>query len=58
MSNIVDIRSEKNFELAMRLHSDVNNPENDFFTDLNGFQIIKRQFFKKLPLQVLVTRNV
>ena len=52
MSNIVDIRSEKNFELAMRLHSDVNNPENDFFTDLNGFQIIKRQFFKKLPLQV------
>lgn len=51
VSNVVDIRSERNLELAMRFHSDVNNPENEFFTDLNGFQIIKRKYFPKLPLQ-------
>ena len=54
MSNVVDIRSERNFELAMRLHTDVNNADNDFFTDLNGFQTIQRRHFDKLPLQVRV----
>ena len=52
MNNIVDIRSERNFEIAMRLHSDINNEAGEFYTDLNGFQMIKRQYFAKLPLQV------
>ena len=48
----MDIRKERNFEIAMRFHTDVNNAAKEFFTDLNGFQIIKRQHFDKLPLQV------
>ena len=48
----MDIRPERNFEIAMRFHTDVNNAAKEFFTDLNGFQIIKRQYFDKLPLQV------
>jgi hypothetical protein len=36
--NLVNIRSTKNYELAMRLVSDVDNG-NTFFTDLNGFQV-------------------
>lgn len=38
ISNTVDIRSEVNRELVMRLRSDVANG-NRFFTDLNGFQV-------------------
>ena len=53
MNNIVDIRTERNFEIAMRLHTDVNNEAGEFYTDLNGFQMIKRQYFEKLPLQVI-----
>jgi len=36
--NIVDIRPESNFELAMRLKTDVTN--DDFYSDLNGFQVL------------------
>lgn len=38
ISNLVDIRSESNRELAMRLVSDVANG-NRFYSDLNGFQV-------------------
>lgn len=38
ISNLVDIRSEVNNELAMRLLTDVANG-NRFYTDLNGFQV-------------------
>uniref|UniRef100_H3C861 Glycosyl hydrolase family 38 C-terminal domain-containing protein n=1 Tax=Tetraodon nigroviridis TaxID=99883 RepID=H3C861_TETNG len=38
ISNLVDIRSEVNNELAMRLLTDVANG-NRFYTDLNGFQL-------------------
>ena len=34
--NLVDIRAESNYELAMRLQTSVAN--DDFYTDLNGFQ--------------------
>lgn len=38
ISNLVDISSEFNHELAMRLVTDVANG-NRFYTDLNGFQV-------------------
>lgn len=38
ISNLVDISSEVNRELAMRLVTDVANG-NRFHTDLNGFQV-------------------
>lgn len=49
--NLVDIRSNHdNKELAMRLNSDVESGDN-FYTDLNGFQMQARKRFSKLPLQ-------
>ncbi|XP_074473781.1 alpha-mannosidase 2 [Sebastes fasciatus] len=50
ISNLVDIRSENNHELAMRLISDVANG-NRFYTDLNSFQMQQRRTLSKLPLQ-------
>ncbi|XP_053266802.1 alpha-mannosidase 2 [Pleuronectes platessa] len=50
ISNTVDIRSEKNHELVMRLVTDVANG-NRFFSDLNGFQMQQRRTLAKLPLQ-------
>lgn len=49
--NLVDIASiEENYELAMRFSSNINNGA-EFYTDLNGFQMIKRKRLNKLPLQ-------
>ncbi|KAM4747675.1 alpha-mannosidase 2x-like isoform 2-T2 [Rhinophrynus dorsalis] len=50
VSSIIDIRDHVNKEIAMRLSSDIQSGDT-FFTDLNGFQIQPRRFFKKLPLQ-------
>ncbi|XP_028273148.1 alpha-mannosidase 2 [Parambassis ranga] len=50
ISNLVDIRSEVNRELAMRLVSDVASG-NRFYSDLNGFQMQQRRTLAKLPLQ-------
>ncbi|XP_040270048.1 alpha-mannosidase 2x isoform X2 [Bufo bufo] len=50
ISSLVDIRDHVNKEIAMRLSTDIQNGDT-FFTDLNGFQIQTRKFFKKLPLQ-------
>uniref|UniRef100_A0A672ID83 Alpha-mannosidase n=1 Tax=Salarias fasciatus TaxID=181472 RepID=A0A672ID83_SALFA len=50
ISNMVDIRSESNRELVMRLVSDVANG-NRFYSDLNGFQMQQRRLLAKLPLQ-------
>lgn len=48
--NVVDVTPERNMELGMRLSSDVENGDT-FYTDLNGFQMIKRVRYNKLPLQ-------
>ncbi|KAM9840891.1 alpha-mannosidase 2 [Aulostomus maculatus] len=50
ISNMVDIRSEVNRELVMRLVSNMNN-SNYFYSDLNGFQMQQRRTLSKLPLQ-------
>uniref|UniRef100_A0A3B3TN18 Glycosyl hydrolase family 38 C-terminal domain-containing protein n=1 Tax=Poecilia latipinna TaxID=48699 RepID=A0A3B3TN18_9TELE len=50
ISNMVDIRSETNKELVMRLVTDVASG-NRFYTDLNGFQMQQRRSLEKLPLQ-------
>ncbi|XP_078145165.1 alpha-mannosidase 2 isoform X2 [Centroberyx gerrardi] len=52
LSNMVDIRSEVNRELVMRLVSDIANG-NRFYSDLNGFQMQQRRIVGNLPLQAL-----
>ena len=48
--NEVDIRQMNNIELGMRFSTDVNSGE-EFFTDLNGFQMMKRKRrLDKLPI--------
>ena len=39
MCNIVDIRKQSNYEIAVRISTDVNNQGREFYTDLNGFQV-------------------
>ncbi|CAD6193239.1 unnamed protein product [Caenorhabditis auriculariae] len=46
----VDLRSKRNFELALRFNTTVKSGQ-DFFTDLNGLQMIRRKRQQKLPLQ-------
>ncbi|KAB0360787.1 hypothetical protein FD754_004943 [Muntiacus muntjak] len=53
ISNIVDIRKEHNYEIAMRISSSINS-QNRFYTDLNGYQIQPRLTMSKLPLQANV----
>ncbi|XP_036742744.2 alpha-mannosidase 2 isoform X1 [Manis pentadactyla] len=53
VSNIVDIRKEHNYEIAMRISSSINS-QNRFYTDLNGYQIQPRMTMSKLPLQANV----
>uniref|UniRef100_A0A4X1TWH9 mannosyl-oligosaccharide 1,3-1,6-alpha-mannosidase n=1 Tax=Sus scrofa TaxID=9823 RepID=A0A4X1TWH9_PIG len=53
VSNVVDIRKERNHEIAMRISSSINS-QNRFYTDLNGYQIQPRMTMSKLPLQANV----
>lgn len=48
--NTVDIQTTNNFELVMRLATNIDSKD-EFFTDVNGYQVIRRQRFAKLPLQ-------
>ncbi|XP_025204712.1 alpha-mannosidase 2 isoform X2 [Melanaphis sacchari] len=48
--NLVDIRQQMNYELSMRVTTEVNN-DNVFYTDLNGFQMTRRKHYNKLPIQ-------
>lgn len=52
--NIVDVTREVNKELIMRFYTNITNNNQDFYTDLNGFQITRRQTFDKLPIQANV----
>lgn len=48
--NEVDIVETQNYELAMRVSTDIASGD-EFYTDLNGLNMIKRQRFPKLPTQ-------
>lgn len=48
--NEVDITEMQNYELAMRFNTDIVSGD-QFFTDLNGLNMIRRQRFPKLPTQ-------
>ena len=50
IDNEVDIRHFDNSEIAMRLTTDLKSGDH-FYTDLNGFQMIKRKRMEKIPLQ-------
>uniref|UniRef100_A0A3Q4GJH9 Alpha-mannosidase n=1 Tax=Neolamprologus brichardi TaxID=32507 RepID=A0A3Q4GJH9_NEOBR len=50
ISNLVDIRSQVNHELVMKIVSDIASG-NRFYSDLNGFQMQQRRTLAKLPLQ-------
>ncbi|XP_069682276.1 alpha-mannosidase 2 isoform X2 [Periplaneta americana] len=50
VQNIVDISDQVNCELAMRISSSIKNGD-EFYTDLNDLQMIRRKRFSKLPLQ-------
>uniref|UniRef100_A0A915D9X1 Glycosyl hydrolase family 38 C-terminal domain-containing protein n=1 Tax=Ditylenchus dipsaci TaxID=166011 RepID=A0A915D9X1_9BILA len=51
MRNLVDITEQMDFELAMRLDTGKNQPLNDFYTELNGYQMIRRRIVKNQPIQ-------
>lgn len=48
--NHVDIGDMSNTEIIMRMSTGIDNKE-VFYTDLNGFEYIKRKRFVKLPIQ-------
>uniref|UniRef100_A0A8D9DRT5 Alpha-mannosidase n=1 Tax=Cacopsylla melanoneura TaxID=428564 RepID=A0A8D9DRT5_9HEMI len=50
IQNLLDIRQTVNTEVAMRFSSNIGN-QNVFYTDLNGYQMIKRKHLDKIPLQ-------
>ena len=39
ITNIVDIRTERNKELVMRIRTGVQNKDGNFYTDINAFQV-------------------
>jgi len=52
IENDIDLtsRDKDNTEISLRISSDVQSGD-IFFTDLNGFQMIRRKRYEKLPLQ-------
>uniref|UniRef100_A0A6P7GXH5 Alpha-mannosidase 2-like n=1 Tax=Diabrotica virgifera virgifera TaxID=50390 RepID=A0A6P7GXH5_DIAVI len=51
LHNLVDITKTNNFELVMRLSTNINNTD-EFFTDNNGFQIIRAVLTHELIVPV------
>ncbi|XP_014204163.1 alpha-mannosidase 2 [Copidosoma floridanum] len=50
ITNEVDVTETQNFELAMRINTNIASGD-VFYTDLNGLNMIKRQRFSKIPTQ-------
>uniref|UniRef100_A0A0N5CCI8 Alpha-mannosidase n=1 Tax=Strongyloides papillosus TaxID=174720 RepID=A0A0N5CCI8_STREA len=57
VTNIIDIKKKLEIEVAMKIRTKIKGIEgmirnrNVFFTDLNGYQIIKRKRLRNLPIQ-------
>ena len=49
MQTFVDIRGKSNFELVMRINSDLDN--NVIHTDMNGLTITRKRYYDKLHVQ-------
>lgn len=47
--NLVDLRQVVNFEVALSIKTSIHNKD-EFFTDLNGYQYVKRKRYEKLSL--------
>ncbi|CAG7712469.1 unnamed protein product [Allacma fusca] len=47
---LIDVREKYNYELIMRLETDIKS-EDKFYTDSNGFQMLKRRYFYNVPVQ-------
>ncbi|XP_013414092.1 alpha-mannosidase 2 isoform X2 [Lingula anatina] len=47
--NKVDIKRLDDREIIMRFSTEIQNNEKIVYSDLNGFQMIQRKFFQKLP---------
>ena len=50
IDNEIDVRKLNNLEIAMRFELAIDSND-EYFTDLNGFQMIKRKRLAKLPIQ-------
>ncbi|CAG7827396.1 unnamed protein product, partial [Allacma fusca] len=50
IENLIDISQEENYELIMRLDTSIDSG-NIFYTDSNGFQLMKRKQLSDVPLQ-------
>ena len=48
--NVIDMKYLPNIEIAMVIRTDINS-QNEFYTDLNGYQFTKRKYYEKLPIQ-------
>uniref|UniRef100_A0A0K0ELU2 Alpha-mannosidase n=1 Tax=Strongyloides stercoralis TaxID=6248 RepID=A0A0K0ELU2_STRER len=57
INNIIDLSNEEEIEIVMKIKTNngdknkIIKNRNVFFTDLNGYQIIKRKRLNKLPIQ-------
>ena len=49
INNVVDMRDHDDKELIMRIETDIQNSNSSFYTDLNGFHIMRRQRFDNFP---------
>lgn len=50
VQNWIDIGKRDDTEIVMRVCTDIQSG-NQFYTDLNGFQLVKREILSKIPLQ-------
>ncbi|XP_071451784.1 alpha-mannosidase 2 [Hetaerina americana] len=50
IANVVNVSGRSNFELVMRVSTNIRNKV-ELFTDLNGFQMLRRRRLPRLPLQ-------
>ena len=55
VENFVDVRGESNYELVMRLDSNINTGRT-LHTDLNGLTITPKKYHEKLHIQEMMTK--